>query len=241
MLFKKAVLLIHGFAGGIYDFGTLANEIQLNTNYDVFTFTLPGHDKSRINNVTKEDWIKACEKEIENLINHGYKKIIVIGHSMGGVLASYIASKYKEVKKLILAAPAFRYFTFKDDKFDLIDSIKNSPKILKDYSLDTVISRIFKVPVKTAIEFTKLVKEKEKELANINCPTLIIHGLSDEIAPKESTNYVHNKINSKVNILVEIKDVNHDIFTKKRNEEIIELIIKFIKNNYIEQKRIIKM
>ena len=112
MLKKKAILLIHGFAGGAYDYGDLPNDLELINNYKVFTYTLPGHNKSIINNVTKEDWIKKSEYQIEKIINHGYKDIYVIGHSMGGVIASYLASRYKEVKKLVLAAPAFQYFKF---------------------------------------------------------------------------------------------------------------------------------
>ncbi len=53
MLKKKAILLIHGFAGGAYDYGDLPNDLELINNYKVFTYTLPGHNKSIINNVTK--------------------------------------------------------------------------------------------------------------------------------------------------------------------------------------------
>ena len=96
MNFRKAILLIHGFAGGSYDYGDFGNDLQLYRNFDVYTFTLPGHDKPKINKVTKEDWINAAENQIEKIINNGYKKIYVIGHSMGGIIASHLASKYKE-------------------------------------------------------------------------------------------------------------------------------------------------
>ena len=42
--FRKAVLIIHGFAGGTYDQEFLANFLELNSGLDVYTFTLPGHD-----------------------------------------------------------------------------------------------------------------------------------------------------------------------------------------------------
>ena len=45
MLRKKAILLIHGFAGGAYDYGNLPNDLEFVNNYKVFTYTLPGHDK----------------------------------------------------------------------------------------------------------------------------------------------------------------------------------------------------
>ena len=34
---KKAILLIHGFVGGNYDYENLPNELQLYRNFDVFT------------------------------------------------------------------------------------------------------------------------------------------------------------------------------------------------------------
>ena len=82
MLRKKAILLIHGFAGGAYDYGNLPNDLEFVNNYKVFTYTLPGHDKAIINKVTKDDWIKMSEMQIEKIIKHGYKEIYVIGHSM---------------------------------------------------------------------------------------------------------------------------------------------------------------
>ena len=88
--FRKAILLIHGFAGGNYDYGQLGNDLQFIKNFDVFTFTLPGHDKTIINNVSKNEWIKSAEAQLIKIINKGYKEIYLIGHSMGGVIASYL-------------------------------------------------------------------------------------------------------------------------------------------------------
>lgn len=236
MIFRKAILLVHGFAGGLYDYGTLANDLQLYLDFDVYTFTLPGHDKMVISKVKKEDWIKAAETQVETLIKRGYKKIYIIGHSMGGVIACHLAKKYPQVKKLILAAPAFRYFIFKKDKFDLIASLKQAPELIKDYTLEGVLSRVFKVPINTALEFTKLVKEHYNDPKDITCPTLIIYGNNDKIVPIESPKYVHNNIKSTVNYFFTMDNVTHDIFTSPRREEITNMVTKFLRNNYIPKK-----
>ena len=68
--FRKAILLVHGFAGGNWDYGDLSNELQLYLDFDVYTFTLPGHDKSVISGVTYEEWIDAaCFQSCEMLDN----------------------------------------------------------------------------------------------------------------------------------------------------------------------------
>ena len=239
---RKAILLIHGFVGGIYDFGNLNNQLELYRNYDVYTFTLPGHEKHVVKDVKYEEWIKESEKQIEFLINNNYKEIYIIGHSMGGVIATHLAAKYKQVKKLVLAAPAFRYFFFKDGKVNIKginETIKNIPSLIKEEGREKVIERIRKTPIPTMIEFTKLVSKYEKDLEKITCPTLIIHGLEDMVVPKEGTELAHNLIKSKTNILINIKSVTHDCFTKKRNTEVNSAIINFLRKTPKNKKQII--
>lgn len=241
MLFRKAILLIHGFAGGNYDYGNLGNDLQLYKNFDVYTFTLPGHDKTIIKNVTREDWINEAEKQVEKLIRNGYKKIYVIGHSMGGVIACHIARKYPEVKKLILASPAFRYFTFKNDKFDLIASLKQTPSLLKDYNPDNVFSRVLKLPITTTLEFINLVNEHNNDVKDILCPTLILWGSLDKIVPKDGVMYVYKNIKSDSVILYEINNVTHDTFKNERYDEILMIITNFFKEIPISEKKIKKI
>lgn len=229
MKIRKAILLVHGFAGGNYDYGELANDLELYHDFDVFTFTLPGHNKLIIKNVTREDWLQAAESHVKKLINNGYKKIYLIGHSMGGVIAAYLASKYPEVKKLVLASPAFKYLSFKEDKLDVIESLKIIPKLFKEYSTEEVLSRAFKVPVSTIREFIKLVEEQSDNIKKIKVPTLIIHGSKDEVVPLESAEYVYDNIASSSVTLVEIKSLTHDLFVNGRYEEVKKLIIDFLR------------
>ena len=245
MCFKrKAILMIHGFVGGIYDYGSLPNELELIKKFDVFTFTLPGHEKLIVKDVKYTDWIKEAENQIEILINHNYKDIYVIGHSMGGVIASHLASKYKEVKKLVLVAPAFRYFYFKDGKVNIKgfnETIKNMPEMFKNMGTEKVLERITKTPIPTMLEFTKLVSKYENDIKNISCPVLTIHGLEDKVVPQESTDLVYNNLNSKTNILYNIKEVTHDCFIHKRNEELKQIIITFLKKKQHHKKEIINI
>ena len=241
MLFRKAILLVHGFAGGSYDYGNLGNDLQLPLDFDVYTFTLPGHDDFTISKkITRNDWIKAAEEQMENLINHGYRKIYVIGHSMGGVIACHLARKYPQVKKLVLAAPAFRYFSFKGGKFDLIGSLKKTPSLFKDYKADTLLSRIFKMPLAAILEFTKIVEEHENDPKDIKCPTLIIQGLNDSIVPIDSSEYVYKQLKSDLKVLIKMKDITHDVFKNERYDETLEIITKFLRNKIVSSKVIEK-
>ena len=236
---RKAILFVHGFVGGVYDYNNYPNELEIYRNFDVYTFTLPGHDKLIVKGVQYEEWIKASEEQIEFLINHGYKKIYVIGHSMGGVIAAHLASKYSEVKKLVLVAPAFRYLDFKDGKVNvkgLSDSFKDLPEMFKNMGTEVVLERFQKTPIPTLIEFTKLVSACEHDIENVTCPTLTIRGLSDKVVPMEAVDLVYNGLKSNTNILVNIKDVTHDCFRKKRNDEVRQLITDFLRKRVSNKK-----
>ena len=224
---KRAILIIHGFAGGTYDEEMLANKLEL-SGYDVYTFTLPGHEKSILKKVTRKEWIDKCKNELEILINHGYKKIYLIGHSMGGVLASLLASNYKEVTKLVLAAPAFKYLTFEEENFELLNAIKNSPKLFKDYKADDIISRVLQFPASVVKEFMDLVSESQDLPSKITCPTLLIQGSNDLVVPVKSSEYVFDNLKSKDKKIIILDGITHDIFRSKELDNLTNIIKEFL-------------
>lgn len=233
MLFRKAILMIHGFAGGVYDYEVLDHYLELNPLFDVYSFTLPGHGVSTKIKSKYTEWILKSEEEIDYLINNGYRTIYVIGHSMGGVIATYLATKYKEIKKLVLVAPAFKYFYQKDDS--LLDILKKGNVLLKDYGYETVVSRFTKTSINSVKEFMSLVKNYYDTPKYIHIPTLIIQGLDDKIVPIESSKYVYNNLKGK-KWLVYVKDTNHDVFKSRCVDEINRLIEEFLKRNIIKDR-----
>lgn len=241
MIFRKAILIIHGFGGGTYDLEYLANKLELVNHFDVYTFTLPGHDNN-LEKIKMETWIKSAEDMTEMLINEGYKNIYVIGHSMGGIIATHIAGKYKQVKKLVLAAPAFHFFSFKGNKIDFIESFKNGKDALKEYKTDQVLTRFINMPSNAVKEFIRLTKEYYDTPFSITIPTLIIEGTKDIVVPKSSTDYVYDHIKSKQKLYLMVKDINHAIYRSHRKEEVTNKTINFLKsknkNNYAKKEEI---
>ncbi len=229
MLFRKAILIIHGFAGGTYDEEDLANYLELNRNFDVFQFTLPGHNRN-LSKAKYKDWIDYSESKVKWLIDNGYDSIYLIGHSMGGVIATYIASKYKEVKKLVLAAPAFQYLDVVKDDLNVTDSLKLAPKIINTYGKDEVIARFLKLNISTIKEFIELVKKYYGTPKDITCPILILQGKSDNLVPISSSEYVYKSVKSKIKKLVYIDGATHDIFKSSNNLTIFKTVEEFLKH-----------
>ena len=240
MIFRKAVLIIHGFAGGVYDEESVQYYLNPNWQLDVYNFTLPGHERNLTHDVTYQEWINSVDKHVEYLINQGYKNIYVIGHSMGGVLALHAATRYPQIKKVVLAAPAFQYLTAQDNLIDKIDSlIKNGANIVKTYKAKEILSRILKVSIPMVIEFTKLVEESQNLPSQVNVPVLIFQGTSDDIVPSTSSEYVYNQLRGK-KWLIYLSDVNHDVFNNKKQDMINKEIEKFFTKNFYKEDSIRK-
>ena len=148
---------------------------------------------------------------------------------MGGVIACYLASKYKEVRKLVLCAPAFKYLSVEKEKKNISDSIKTTPEIIKTYGKDEVLSRFLKLNVGAVKEFSNLVLKYYDTPKDIYCPVLLIQGKKDDIVPISSSTYVYDNIKSSIKKIVYVNDLTHDIFKGPKSREIIDIIESFLK------------
>lgn len=228
---KKAVLIIHGFVGSLYDNEYLMNYLELDYKFDVFAYTLPGHhpcyDYQKVNYQT---WIDFLNKKIQELINYGYKSIYLIGHSMGGVLAGITSLNYHEVKKIVFINAAYNYLNFKQNKIDILTN-----KDYKDYV--EVFERVFHTSIPFFLEFVKLVKNNNESLNKITKESLIIQSNTDQVVPLENGKIIYDKIISKKKYLTYIKEGRHAVFEGNeidddRKKEIAEYIRLFLRGGY---------
>lgn len=147
---------------------------------------------------------------------------------MGGVIATYLGSKYKEVKKLVLAAPAFEFCNFKNNKINFIDSVKLIPSIFKNYTFREMMAKYFKVPLKTVKEFSYLVNDHYEDVKKINIHILLLWGNKDTTVPFTSIKYVYDNVKSKDVELWTIDNINHGIFNNYRYQDIKDIIFCFL-------------
>lgn len=232
---KKAVLIVHGFVGSLYDNEYLMNYLEFDHKFDVFAYTLPGHhpcyDYQKVNYQT---WIDFLNQRIQELINMGYKSVYLIGHSMGGVLIGLTSFNYKEVKKVVFINAAYNYLNFKQNKIDILTN-----KDYKDYV--EVFDRVFHTSIPFFLEFVKLVKNNYELLNKVNCEALIIQSDTDQVVPYENGKIIYEKISSKTKYLTYLKDGRHAVFEGNelelaRKKEVAEYIRLFLRGGYTWHK-----
>ncbi len=161
----------------------------------------PGHGSTLdLSGLTGDDWYDEAEKAYLNLASRT-DKIYVIGFSMGGVFASFIAQNY-HVDKLVLIAPAFDH-----TKLSRINRIKLSPAEVNEHFklnlMSKVRPRLRNIPIRAMQEFIKIVDAKIGDLGSIKCDTLLIHGKIDLLVPFQTSIEAQKKIPHSKLVLME--------------------------------------
>ena len=97
---KESILFIHGWTAG---WEVWMNDIEkYGSKYNIYAVDLPGHNKSgKLKKYTLENYFDP----IYEFASHIDKELIMVGHSLGASLSFLIASKLKNVNKLVLEDP----------------------------------------------------------------------------------------------------------------------------------------
>lgn len=256
---KKAILLLHGFLSDTNDFITI-NEI-LENNYDcVKKVVFPGHGPDEPYKLfNDEDTIKVLLKAFDDL-NKDYKYIDVLGFSMGGALAVYL-SQVRSFNKLILLAPANKYFNFKMPFDKLVVYIKGFTKYfdakrnnkleqLEETKelLDSLIADdresikfAFKNFFKTYLygtyrSFRRLIKKINSNIETINNPCFIAWGTLDQLVPIDSIETLYKKCTNEIKEKNIYPYLGHLLLESDMNEELIIDLENFIKSKIPQVK-----
>lgn len=222
--------VIHGYTGGPYEIDPLITYLKAETNWKIVVPVLEGHGRElELTNVAYEVWLEDTEKALEALIEQ-CEKVYVIGFSMGGMIASYLAATH-EVDKLVLLAPARKYVSFKYLAKSVREMIGDGFKGKLDEN-DLYVNaknKLGEVPLKANIEFMKLVHHTKPFLQNIRVPTFIVQGKRDEIVPFRSAHALEKEIGSKEKQVVIFEQSGHLICLGKDSDMLNRLVYAFLK------------
>lgn len=222
-------LIIHGYTGGPYELDPLVAYLTEKTDWDIHVPTLPGHGKKlELKNVSHEEWLEAAENEMKEL-NEKYDTIYVIGFSMGGMIAAYLAGKYN-VSKLVLLATAGKYLSFKQIAIDtsgvVSDLVKG--KLNDNLTYNHYKKKLGHIPFKANVEFLKLVRFTRSYLNKITAPVFIAQGQQDGMVPTRAATYLDKEIVSEEKKVVLFDQSKHLICLGEDKDTLNEMIGDFL-------------
>lgn len=226
---KVGVLIIHGFAGGTNDIEPL-NDYLLSKGFTTLCTKLKGHtgrrrDLSKSNYI---EWVKSAEKSLIE-ISSQCEKVIIIGFSMGGLIAANLAKNHNISGIITLSTPIY-YWDIKRICLNIVKDFKTRKfKTLKRYSKSVV-----NISFSAMINF-KILLTKTKGIFNeINCPIFVIQGLLDDVVHYRSADYIYSNVSSKEKIIKYYNNSNHIICKSDDRNEVFKDIFNFIKENFVD-------
>lgn len=104
-IFKESVLLIHGFAASPQEFSSIIPKLK-DAEMPYYVPHIIGFGLSHtqiLHRTSYEDWFRNALEHYDILASLS-EKVSVVGHSLGGIMASFIAER-RNVHKLILSSP----------------------------------------------------------------------------------------------------------------------------------------
>jgi carboxylesterase len=225
-------LCIHGFTGSPYEVEPLVKYLKDQTDWILSVPTLPGHGETlSLKGVRYHQWIECAEAELKILLQK-CDTVYIIGFSMGGLIASFLASKYP-IDKLVLLSAAAYYINPKQLASDMKMIIQDS--LIGNLANNELFLRykrkIKETPIAATIQFRKLVSFIRPILPQVNVPTLIAQGESDGIVPPKSAEYLYHTISAQQKRITYIKHSKHLICYCEEKEALFSQVMDFLTNN----------
>ncbi|MBC6003115.1 alpha/beta hydrolase [Paraclostridium tenue] len=225
-------LLIHGFTSTPAEMYPLAKVLN-DKGYTVHSILLSGHgtNHEELLKVSYIDWYNDVEKAYEELLFE-CEKVVVIGHSMGGLLALMLASNY-HIDKLICLACALKpnnrwvKYTGILKYFKKYTEWKNTSNFVdEEYNKYRLNYKTF--PIHSVYQLYLASRAASSCLKSITSDILIMQDTNDSQVKKEGAYSLYNGISSKHKKLEWIDGATHSLTLGPKREEVFKKILDFI-------------
>ncbi|PLS15889.1 carboxylesterase [Bacillus sp. M6-12] len=222
-------LCIHGFTGSPFEVQPLAEYLKDHTDWKIVVPTLPGHEeKGSLKGINYTEWIDCAELALQSLLKE-CNTVYVIGFSMGGIIACYLAAKYP-VKKLVLLSAAARYINSRQLALDSVEMVRDAWRgnLGKNELYLRYKNKMVKTPISAAYQFRLLVAANRRVFQDIKIPTFIAQGKKDGIVPPRSALFLFEKINAPEKELRIVEEAKHLICHCEEKRSLFKEILEFL-------------
>jgi carboxylesterase len=232
------VVFIHGFLGGPGLYSSFAHAVN-EAGYAAQTLLLPGHGSHSFEFArhTSLEWQEEVNTALKLRLTQ-YEKVVLVGHSLGGLLSINAAASESRVHGLVLWETPLRLRMSRKGignnlQVAFLPYRLRSP-VAKAYSLANNVR--FKTPlhylltVPRAMDLFPIMKAAERNLPMIRCPVLLIQSSHDEIVhPCCMGRLQKGLVNAKVSTM-ELNASWHSYFPQEELGSIQDRLLAFLKS-----------
>lgn len=225
------VLCIHGFSGGPYEVKPFTSYLRSHTDWIIEEPTLSGHgEELHMSGFKAKHWLMDAELAFRSLAKK-VDEVIVVGFSMGGIIALYLAKRYK-VKKLVLLSAAAKYVSPKQlvKDFKMLATEAYHRNLTNNELYLRYHQKFNNVPLASTVEFMKLVRMVEPYYRHIQIPVYIVQGKLDGIVPYHTAQFLFDELASTDKVLYFSDNGKHHICFEEDCSEWFPQVLMFLKD-----------
>jgi len=253
---SDAVLLIHGLTGTPAEMRHLARKLR-RKGFSVMVPQLAGHCGSikELKHSRWQDWYQSVDAAFRYLSDR-HHKVFVSGLSMGALLALELAAQHGDrVAGLGLLSPTFFYDGWNMPKFRrsllplaFLTPLKHfmywhevAPYGIKCERTRAMVHAvlenrdaqasekvgIFKTPLVTVHESSKLIQHVTGSLERVQSPVLVVHSIEDDMASTKNVDFVTQRIASSDVETWLIDNTYHVLTLDRRKEDVADRVGEF--------------
>jgi alpha-beta hydrolase superfamily lysophospholipase len=237
-----SVAIVHGYAEHSARYAHVAAHLAQH-GYAVYAFDLRGHGRS----AGRRCFVRSFDEYLADLelflarvaARAPGKPIFMLGHSMGGAIATLFVIKRRAVLRgLILSgaslkisddvSPALRRVSaFVGRLFPKLPTIRldsraisRDPEVVKSYETDMLVYH-GSAPAGTATSFFRAVSDIQAGMELIDLPLLILHGAQDRLADVAGSKRLYARVRSRDKQLKLYDGLYHEILNEPERAQVL--------------------
>lgn len=235
------VLLLHGFSGSPATFEDLEGPLR-RLGLPLALPLLRGHGRESpqaLAGITWPDWLCDANTALAELRGQS-EQVIVVGHSMGALLAALLAADQPEaIDGLVLAAPPLRLASPLapgrplQALTPLLGRILHRWPLPRDYADQALAASDTSypwVPMGALLSFLELSVLSRRRLAEVHQPTLILHSRADRVVAAAAVDLLASGLGTPGGQLrmAWFERSGHELFRDCERGAVIATVLQFI-------------
>ena len=183
--------------------------------------------------------MESYVKTVSDVIQRIDRKVILVGHSMGGLVAtSFLLDHQTDFAACVLSGAAVRpavelssiqrlvmhFFSRFLPKLRVLQldasEVSRDPEVVDRYRKDPLVYS-GKVTARVAEQLFSEMKRIEDNAAAIEVPMLILHGSSDGLTSPEGSKMLHENVSSRDKKMIIYEGLYHEIYNEPEQKDVM--------------------
>jgi carboxylesterase len=225
-------VLLHGFTGTPTEVRGLGEHLAAQ-GVSVTAPLLPGHGQHHevLESTGRAEWLEAAREAIVEA-RARVRRLVVVGQSMGALLALRVAAERDDIDALVTLAPALHV-----NRIAWLTRLPLPVRFVPKYELQRpdlvdrgAVQQVWSnshTPIRTVPEVLRLAREVRAALPSVRAPLLVVQGKKDKTVRPVSAREVHDRCGSAHKELLWLEETGHIVAVDGERERVWRAVAAF--------------